>query len=252
MKLPTISNGCALAILLLGTFLICAIIILNVLIDTPLFIMGINFIYDYQHKQPYNAFHVIQNLFSLLCSPIGVGTVLVVYYIIVNRKLLLIVHLSYFLFATYIIALLKQSFQQSRPIWYDSRVSNWEWFCPKDFGNPSGHSFAVILLYEPIISDSIGHRRLKPLWAFIIILLCVMIPLSRMYLGVHSANQILFGLSLGTVFLILYKYIYQKALYELYWEFLLGPMKKVKFLGVVFLNLIVIAIPIIFFYINKN
>lgn len=67
-----------------------------------------------------------------------------------------------------------------------------------------------------MISDSIGYWKYKP-WMYILALMCVMIPISRMYLGVHSLNQILFGLSLGTVFLILYKYIYQKALYELYW-----------------------------------
>ena len=125
MKLPTVSNACALVILLSCTLLICLIIILNVFIDTPLFIEGLNFIYKYQHAQPYSWIHIIQNFFSLLCNPMGVGAVLVIYYIVVNRKLLLIVHLSYFLFATYIIALLKQAFQQSRPIWYDSRISNW-------------------------------------------------------------------------------------------------------------------------------
>lgn len=222
MKLPTISNCFALTILIIGTLLLCLIIILNVIIDTPLFIEGINFIYAYQHIQNYGWIHVIQNIFSLFCQPFFVGIVLIVYYIIVNRKLLLIVHLSYFLFATYIIALLKQSFQQSRPIWYESKINNWEWFCPKDFGNPSGHSFAVILLYEPIISDSIGYGgRFRPM-AFILLIGMVVVPLSRMYLGVHSANQIFFGLSMGSVFLILYKYIYQKALYELYWQFLLG------------------------------
>lgn len=82
--------------------------------------------------------------------------------------------------------------------------------------------------------------------------LVVMIPISRMYLGVHSLNQILFGLSLGTVFLILYKYIYQKALYELYWEFLLMPAKKLKLLGIALLHIIVIMIPIIFYYINSK
>ena len=79
-----------------------------------------------------------------------------------------------------------------------------------------------------------------------------MVPISRMYLGVHSLNQILFGLSLGCVFLILYKFIYQKALYELYWEFLLGSRRRIKIFGVVLLNLICIAIPIIFFVINRN
>lgn len=225
--------------------------ILNVFIDTPLFLEGINFIYNYQNAQPYGIIQKIQNFFSLLCNPMGVGAVLVIYYIIVNRKLMLIVHLSFFLFTTYIIALLKQAFQQSRPIWYDDRIKNWEWFCPKDFGNPSGHSFAVILLYEPIISDAIGYWKYRP-WGYVLVLLVIMIPISRMYLGVHSLNQILFGLSMGTVFLILFKYIYQKALYELYWEFLLRKARKVKLFGIFILNLIVIGIPIAFFYINTK
>lgn len=125
LDLPTIPNSLSLAILIIGTLLLFLIIILNIVIDTPLFIQGINFIYNYQHSQPYGWIQVIENLFSLLCEPVAIGVILVIYYIIVNRKLLLIVHLSYFLFTTYIIALLKQSFQQSRPIWYDSRISNW-------------------------------------------------------------------------------------------------------------------------------
>jgi undecaprenyl-diphosphatase len=216
MKVPTISNNFALGVLLAGTFLICFIMILNVFLDMPLFIMGLNFIYKYQQSVPYSYYHTIQNALSTFAHPALIGAVLVIYYIVVNRKLLLIVHVSYFIFATYIIAILKQAFQQSRPIWYDSKINNWEWFCWKDFGNPSGHSFAVILLYEPIISDSIGYWKYRP-WSYVLAILCVLVPISRMYLGVHSLNQILFGLSLGTVFLILYKYIYQKALYDLYW-----------------------------------
>lgn len=146
-KGQTISDACGVAVLIGVSLLICLVITLNIIIDEPLFIRGINFIYDYQQAQPYGFVQFVMNVFSLFCNPRGVGAVLLLYYIVVNRKLLLIVHLSYFLFATYIIALLKQAFQQSRPIWYDARIENWEWFCPKDFGNPSGHSFAVILLF---------------------------------------------------------------------------------------------------------
>ena len=116
------SNTCSLLILVFASLAICVIIAMNIFIDEPLFIRGINFIYGYQKAQPYSIIQFIENLFSLMCNPIGVGAVLLIYYILVNRKLLLIVHLSYFLFATYIIALLKQAFQQSRPIWYDSRI----------------------------------------------------------------------------------------------------------------------------------
>jgi len=59
MKAPIVSNTFALIILIVCTLLICLIIILNVLIDTPLFIMGINFIYNYQHALPWKAFAII-------------------------------------------------------------------------------------------------------------------------------------------------------------------------------------------------
>ena len=108
-----------------------------------------------------------------------------------------------------------------------------------------------MILYEPIISDTIGYGK-RRLWIFPLLVFCVMIPISRMYLGVHSANQILFGLSLGFCFLILYKYIYQKALYELYWELLLGPMKLIKLIGIIILNIIVFIIPLIFFQVNAD
>lgn len=73
-----------------------------------------------------------------------------------------------------------------------------------------------MLLYEPIISDYLGYGP-KYIAAFPLVVIGAMVPLSRMYLGVHSANQILFGLSLGLVCLIMFKFVYQKALYELYW-----------------------------------
>ena len=79
-----------------------------------------------------------------------------------------------------------------------------------------------------------------------------MVPISRMYLGVHSLNQILFGLTLGFVSLILFKFVYQKALYELYWEMLMKNTgkKTIKIAGIFLLNLICIAIPILFFELN--
>lgn len=221
---------------------------MNVIFDEALFIHGINFIYSYQTAQPFSFLHQLQNFFSLLCNPLGIGVIALVYYILVNRKLMLIVHLSYFLFATYIIALLKQAFQQSRPIWYDYHIQNWEWFCPKDFGNPSGHSFAVMMLYEPIISDSLGYGN-KYWVAFPLFIIGTMVPISRMYLGVHSLNQILFGLTLGFVSLILFKYVYQKALYELYWEMLMKNTgkKTIKIIGIFILNVLCVLIPIMFF-----
>lgn len=73
-----------------------------------------------------------------------------------------------------------------------------------------------------------------------------------MYLGVHSANQVLFGLSLGFSSIVLFKFIYQKALYELYWEFFTGTKQKLKLLAVFLMHVAVIGIPIVFYYVNTN
>lgn len=101
----------------MSNIILCLTIALNAYFETPLFILGINFIFDYQQTAPWEYLHVLQNLFSMLCNPIGIGIVLVLYYVLSTRKLLLLVHLSYFFMANYVVSLLKQSFQQSRPIW---------------------------------------------------------------------------------------------------------------------------------------
>lgn len=77
-----------------------------------------------------------------------------------------------------------------------------------------------------------------------------MVPISRMYLGVHSANQILFGLVLGQIFLILYKFVYQRYLYYLYWGLLMKHKKWKKLAIAIVIHIISLIIPIVFYSIN--
>jgi hypothetical protein len=70
----------------------------------------------------------------------------------------------------------------------------------------------VVLAYEPILSDFVGTGPRKVLigvWA----IFSALVLLSRMYLGSHSLDQIIFGCLLGLAFLIIYKYQFQKMLY---------------------------------------
>ena len=63
----------------------------------------------------------------------------------------------------------------------------------------------VIALYEPLISDFLGtgpKRVFIGVWA----VLSALVMISRMYLGAHSLNQIIFGGLLGLSVLIIYKY----------------------------------------------
>lgn len=77
-----------------------------------------------------------------------------------------------------------------------------------------------------------------------------MVPVSRMYLGVHSANQIFFGLVLGQIFLVLYKYVYQKYLYYLYWGLLMKHHKYKKLIIAVIVHILALIVPIIFYNVN--
>lgn len=77
-----------------------------------------------------------------------------------------------------------------------------------------------------------------------------MVPVSRMYLGVHSANQILFGLALGQIFLVLYKYVYQKHLYYLYWGLLMKHHKYKKLIVAIIAHILALIVPIIFYQVN--
>lgn len=91
--------------------LILASLALNVAFRLPLFLMGVNFIYDFQTTCANPFLTVIMNLFSLTCHPIGVVVVLLAYYLITKRKLLAFVYLSYVAITTFLITIFKQGFQ---------------------------------------------------------------------------------------------------------------------------------------------
>ena len=233
--------------------MLCLVIVLNTVLKDDLYLRSLNFIYGYQNDQPQKAIQVIQNLISFMCSEIGIASFVFLYYIISKRKLMRLIHISFLLFAIYISGVLKQALQKPRPTWYDTRIESWEWFCPKDFGSPSGHCFFVIVLYEPIVTDSIGLRKFR-IMLIPLILLVTLMPISRMYLGVHSGDQVLFGICLGLTYLTFYRYVGQEALSKLFWGFLLGNASKkaIKIVLVVFLNVITLVLPIIFFLVNRS
>jgi membrane-associated phospholipid phosphatase len=86
--------------------------------------------------------------------------------------------------------------------------------CATEYGNPSGHAFLncfffVVFpwLYVPQIytfTEKEQWRWMRIGAAAIIALWITWIALSRMYLGVHSLNQILLGIVYGLLSALLY------------------------------------------------
>jgi undecaprenyl-diphosphatase len=120
---------------------------------------------------------------------------------------------SYTLYTTFTITsfmtnIMKICYSSPRPYWVDISLLK---DCSEGYGNPSGHasdSVAVYLTLWKIISEvSFIKKRVwaKYLILLFLTLLIATIMFSRIYLGVHSVNQILYGASLG--FIIYYLFI---------------------------------------------
>jgi undecaprenyl-diphosphatase len=89
---------------------------------------------------------------------------------------------------------LKAHFQRTRP---SSAL-----FPQAGLSFPSGHAMIGLALYGCIAWLLWRHRR-HPLWAAALLLWAVLIGLTRVYLHVHYATDVLAGFAIGTVWLIL-------------------------------------------------
>lgn len=74
-----------------------------------------------------------------------------------------------------------------------------------DFGNPSGHSWLSATLYYLLIIEYLGSGPFH-LYLGVPVLLAFIVPLSRMYLGAHSANQVLQGVVNSFALLVVYRF----------------------------------------------
>jgi undecaprenyl-diphosphatase len=105
-----------------------------------------------------------------------------------------------FTYSSFIMNLLKMLYSNPRPYWVKPSLML---SCSPGFGNPSGHAFDSIAVYLSLWHMITDHSFFIKYWPFKYILLLlklglvIAIVLSRVYLGVHSVNQIIYGLTLG-------------------------------------------------------
>jgi hypothetical protein len=79
----------------------------------------------------------------------------------------------------------------------------------------------------------------------------ILTPVSRMYLGAHSGNQILMGLTNGMCMAVIYRYFLQNWMYKLLQN--MNKQKKRLHIAILALaNIIAFIIPIIIFNITNN
>ena len=113
------------------------------------------------------------------------------------------VYLTGFVFCLQFHSMMKIWYGNKRPFWEDESL--YKGYCDGGFGNPSGHSFVTSFLYLSLFIYYSQTKALKNKYIIItlILLLCLfwtlMIILSRLILGMHSVNQVIYGSCLGVM-----------------------------------------------------
>ena len=114
-------------------------------------------------------------------------------------------------FSVYLTSVLKSAYGEGRPFWESGDITPAD--CVLDLGNPSGHcltaSFILLTLYLNQYYE-VGRRQVfrtifctgyivKMGLTALLLSFLIMLMFSRVYLGEHSINQVIFGTSIGVV-----------------------------------------------------
>ncbi|MDY6833604.1 MAG: phosphatase PAP2 family protein [Chloroflexota bacterium] len=109
-----------------------------------------------------------------------------------------------FLLSGYINVVAKAIADQPRPFEYDHRVR--QLVGAHGGGFPSGHTQNTVVIWGYLAS--VLHKK----WFWIVaLLLMVLVPLSRVYLGVHFPSDLLGGYLIGAMFLLLFMILEPKV-----------------------------------------
>lgn len=117
----------------------------------------------------------------------------------------------------YLDNVMKLLYHNPRPYW--SRENLFQDSCDGGFGNPSGHSFASSFTYFGFfrllqhIKLFSGKIILQKLLLVLAAFFVIIIVLSRLILGMHSINQVIYGCSLGiSVYYFIFHILYMNEM----------------------------------------
>ena len=205
-------------------------ITVEIFYNQPLFEYSLTYEQTFQKNVP----QWIQDYFKFIT---GFGTekyivpVIVVVIIFVPLSKVLAICLSLFT-CLYLDNVLKLIYHDPRPYWVKPGLQDGK-HCDLGFGNPSGHSYVSTGTYLAIwcvITDysfftkKIPGIILRFFLCGVFLLLIITIMLSRIFLGVHSLNQIIYGSNLGLGTFLLLFWVLEihkftpKEFFEKYWN----------------------------------
>lgn len=133
----------------------------------------------------------------------------------------------------FLACLLKAYYSDPRPFWTREDIQSIGLYCPVEYGNPSGHSWFSVTIGLGFLVDKYGPGTNNKN-IYISLLLIIFVPMSRMYLGAHSLNQVIQGVSLGLIMVCLFAFCgLREKIFEYLNNFNTTPGHKWKKLTIV-------------------
>ena len=178
-------------------FYLILIIIIEIFYRDPLFNKSLEIIPNLQSNQSVKGFWEV-------ITTLGSEKVLIPFFLIFFNWYSLsksYLYLTILILSVYFDNVLKIIYSNPRPFWVSLTISKYN--CEGGYGNPSGHAFSSSCLYLTIwhlTSDNEFFNKrywLRVFYLGIILIFIFLIIFSRLYLGVHSLNQLLYGFLLG-------------------------------------------------------
>lgn len=219
---------------------------LNQLYAEPLYRLGESLIlWGQQYSSPpLDAFFIF---FTFLIEPFFVIACLVVAIILLPKKLEATVISIAVLFNTYLFMVMKAFLTSPRPFWTHKHIRNIGYYCPKDYGSPSGHTEFAVFIFCIYLFHFNRHSKVTA--SLLGLAVVVFVMLSRLYLGGHSLDQVIFGFIVAACFSLMYQFggIRQKI-----GESLLNFHKANEKRKVIFLILSALSLAGVVFWRNLN
>ena len=145
------------------------------------------------------------------------------------------------LFNIYVFLTMKAFYKEPRPYWTSKQIQNIGYYCPKDYGSPSGHTEFAVFIFMLFIIHFNKNKNMWPIFLNFFTILCVMI--SRMFLGGHSLDQVIFGFIVAGCVIIIYDVGGGKnKIAELFLNFEKSYAKKTLFATIFICHLIALGV----------
>ena len=230
------------------------LIMLEFIYRRPLFTYSLTFEQNLQNSLPKNAVEFYK-LISLLGNGIliGLGLFFVLCYYSLIKTILLCFGV---IFVVYLHDIMKLLYGDPRPFWINSILFKGK--CETSYGNPSGHSmisfffFLSLSYYICMLEKFKNNYTYKTIVYLVGSFIAGLIAYSRLALGVHALDQILYGSAIGIWVFAIFAFVFK--IYDMPLAYYLRFFKDRKYFNIflLFLSFLFILPIIIYFLVDVD